>query len=734
MQFQAISLYLASVFMLFLGLIVLARAYRKAYSWFFMTAVIGVITWAVGDALVLTARSQDVLSIAALLFYIGPMAIPVFMWFFALSFPERAINKRALAFGASLFVLLSAAIIIWPQGLFKEIIVPQSGLNTIVINQIGFFAYAVFFSMMFGLSYTTLIRLYISRKNAILRTQVLYVLLGLLVASIPALITNLAIPLLGNVELIWLGPIFSIIFVFSVTVSIVKHRLFDIQLIIARTIAYLLSVSAVASVVCLVLVVALNKVFFPETNLSLLQQLSYGFLAVIVAIFFQPLKRFFDRVTNRLFYQDNYEPQAFIEELNRALISNVDVDALLGDATKVIDRNLKSDFSVIALRETSYTPKRFIGTKPTELSESEMEIIKKSTTVVHRKIFVTDDLIETDHELHEVLSRHNIAVLARLVTTVKYDTEGLGYLAIGAKRSGNAYSKKDADIIRIIANELLIAIENSLRFEEIEKFNVTLQEKVDDATKRLKRANEKLRQMDETKDEFISMASHQLRTPLTSVKGYLSMVLEGDAGSLNEMQTKLLEQSFTSSQRMVYLIADLLNLSRLKTGKFIIEAKSTNLADVIQGEVEQLTETASARNLKLVYKKPDSFPDLMLDETKIRQVIMNFVDNAIYYTPSGGKIEIELKEKPDSVEFTVKDDGIGVPVSEQHHLFSKFYRAKNAQKARPDGTGLGLFMAKKVIVAQGGAIIFSSAMGEGSTFGFSFSKSKLKVDQPAPKA
>ena len=117
----------------------------------------------------------------------------------------------------------------------------------------------------------------------------------------------------------------------------------------------------------------------------------------------------------------------------------------------------------------------------------------------------------------------------------------------------------------------------------------------------------------------------------------------------------------------------------------------------------------------------------MLDETKIRQVIMNFIDNAIYYTPKGGHIKVGLKETEDTVEYTVTDDGIGVPKDEQPHMFSKFYRAGNAKKARPDGTGLGLFMAKKVIIAQNGAVIFKSEPGKGSTFGFSFEKKKLAV-------
>jgi signal transduction histidine kinase len=145
----------------------------------------------------------------------------------------------------------------------------------------------------------------------------------------------------------------------------------------------------------------------------------------------------------------------------------------------------------------------------------------------------------------------------------------------------------------------------------------------------------------------------------------------------------------------------------------------------VQEEVRQLVETAKGRNLELIYHKPEHFPLLMLDETKLRQVIMNFIDNAIYYTPSGGHITVNLVDKPQAVEFTVVDDGIGVPRPEQHRLFTKFYRADNAKRARPDGTGLGLFMAKKVIAVQSGAIIFRSTEGKGSTFGFTFAKAPL---------
>lgn len=250
--------------------------------------------------------------------------------------------------------------------------------------------------------------------------------------------------------------------------------------------------------------------------------------------------------------------------------------------------------------------------------------------------------------------------------------------------------------------------------------NIRLRTGIQQKTKLLERANAKLVALDETKDDFISMASHQLRTPLTSIKGYISMIIEGDAGKITDDQKKMLDQAYASSQRMVYLISDLLNLSRIRTGKFTIEAKPINLSNLIHQEIEQLQILSSNHGLKLTHSLDSSVPYLDLDETKTRQVIMNFIDNSIYYTPSGGSIHVELKQTPRTVSFTVTDTGIGVPKSEQHQLFTKFFRAHNARRARPDGTGLGLFMAKKVIIAQNGSLIFRSKEGKGSTFGFIF--------------
>ena len=491
----------------------------------------------------------------------------------------------------------------------------------------------------------------------------------------------------------------------TIAYAMIRRRLFDIKSYVIRGAVYFVSLGSVTAL--FVLLAVLPSTYILHTELQTRTVAYLTFVTLAAALLFHPLRVYFNKITNRLFYRDYYDPQDLLDQISSLLVGAVELDEIKNTSKRIIEESIKPN-SFQYLLSDDHKNDRVLK----QLQHSNLAFV------------VTDQLDQAKYAaLFKLLQKHDIALAARLQTT----HEDLGFMTLGSRQSGAMYTAADQRILRAIADELAIGFQNALRFKEIEQFNLTLQEKIEDATRKLRRTNEKLRQLDETKDDFISMASHQLRTPLTSVKGYVSMVIDGDAGPLTPLQKKLLNQSFISAQRMVYLISDLLNVSRLRTGKFVIEPVPTNLANIVAEEVKQLVETAKGRDLELTYHKPEHFPSLMLDETKTRQVIMNFVDNAIYYTPAGGHITINLVDKPQAIELTVVDDGIGVPKAEQHHLFSKFYRANNAKRARPDGTGLGLFMAKKVIIAQGGAIIFKSQEGKGSMFGFTFAKTKELV-------
>ncbi len=596
--------------------------------------------------------------------------------------------------------------------------------NRVVTNHFGQAVYAICIVAFLSAGIFDLL---LARKRAVRvnRAKVTVILGGLLGAALIGVAFNLFLPLNGIYDFVRIGPSGSLLFVAASAYVIIRHRLFDIRPVMARTLAYTASflfIAIIYSVFGFGIVRLLTDI-----KISSGTQFLLVIFSTISVLFFQRVKSFFDRATSRLFFRDVFDPQQFLDELNKTLIGQVDVNKLLRLVTDLVEPAFRSEFCAFHIRGVRGLRRR-AGRMDIGMTDTEIALLNEAF-LQRDENFIIADSLDPEDRIYDILRKKDIGLVSFLPGGDGDKEYRSGFIFLGDKRSGDIYTRQEGLLLGITSKELVRAIQNALQFEEIQKFSETLQDEVDDATRKLRHSNEKLKALDETKDEFISMASHQLRTPLTSVKGYLSMVLEGDAGPLNDQQKKLLNQAFTSSQRMVYLISDLLNVSRLRTGKFVIEEQPTNLVDVIESELSQLQETAAARGLKLKFDKPADFPILNLDETKIRQVIMNFIDNAIYYTPSGGKITVGLQATPRTVEFKVTDTGLGVPKADQHKLFTKFYRAENAKRARPDGTGLGLFMAKKVIVAQGGAIIFKSTEGKGSVFGFSFPRHRLETDK-----
>lgn len=587
--------------------------------------------------------------------------------------------------------------------------VPAPAIGLFLLQSVGLLAAGIL---------TIVHKHHLSRDRKI-KEQLRLILLGVAGTFLLIVSANLLLVVIFNVTaLVSFGPAFTLVFSSAFAYAIIKHKLFDIKAAIARSVSYLLIVGAMTVVYSVALFGVIDILFQGSHNENLRQILSV-LLITPIALSFQTIRQFFDRLSNRLFYRESYDTQEVLDNVGKIVVSEIELHRILNDTRKVLTTALKSSFIEFVLVKNG---KPYFEAHTHKIISQNILAIGSDILQQEKDLLVTDDF-GNQGPLHRSLNEANVSLSLRLKTREQL----VGYIIFGAKKGGDVYNAQDRKLLLILSNELAVATQNALRFEEIQNFNLTLQAKVDEATRKLRKANDKLRELDETKDDFISMASHQLRTPLTSVKGYISMVLEGDAGKINQKQREMLGQAFFSSQRMVYLIADLLNVSRLKTGKFIIEPMPVDLTEVVKEELSQLQETASSRSLTLAYDKPKDFPKLMLDETKTRQVIMNFVDNAIYYTPSGGHITVHLVNNKTTVELRVEDDGIGVPKSEQPHLFTKFYRAGNARKARPDGTGLGLFMAKKVVVAQGGSLIFESHEGKGSTFGFVLSKSKLAV-------
>ncbi len=559
------------------------------------------------------------------------------------------------------------------------------------------------------------------------RAKINMILFGLVLSGMVGIPLNLVVPLIVGQNQYAIYGGYSVIFLALFTsYSIIRHKLFNIRAAIARSLAYILSIATIGLLYSFLAYGVIGdyittRIFTSEPSVQVVNTV----IAILLAYTFLPIRNFFQRITDRIFYKDRYDPQELISSIGRVLAAEIELDPLAKQVSRIISEQMRlAEANIIVLANH----KIFYQTSQDKIKHiyhpAELEKIAKKPLII-------DEL--PSGEKRQLLEQHNVSATFPLRTR-----EGLiGHLMLGEKKSGDIFATQDIQTLHIISDELAIAIQNARSYLEIQRFNETLREKIALATKELRHANSELKDLDRAKDEFISMASHQLRTPLSAVRGYTSMVMEGDFGKLTKEQSENLKQSFDAATRMARLVDDLLNVSRIQSGKFKIERTSVDLNTVLPEEISLLSTTAKTKNVTVNYHAPEKHvPLISVDEGKTRQCVMNLIDNAIYYSASakdGGKVDVYLTGDENAITFKVVDNGIGVPKDQQSKLFSKFYRAPNAQQTRPDGTGLGLFLVGKVISEQGGKILFESTEGKSSTFGWTLPISGENVKKAAGK-
>jgi len=224
------------------------------------------------------------------------------------------------------------------------------------------------------------------------------------------------------------------------------------------------------------------------------------------------------------------------------------------------------------------------------------------------------------------------------------------------------------------------------------------------------------------KSEFVSIVSHQLRTPLSSLKWSLDLLRGKRLGNLNSKQTEYFDVIKDGTDRMIKLVNDLLNVNRIDQQRLEMRPKDFNLEDLIEQITRELSPIANANNVTINYKNSKKLPMVFADPDKIQMVIQNLIDNAVKYSKKeGGAIDLVVEEdrrNAKMIRITVKDNGIGIPEMLQKQVFGKFFRGDNLIKQRVEGTGLGLFIAKGIVHLSGGQIDFESKENVGSTFWF----------------
>ena len=557
------------------------------------------------------------------------------------------------------------------------------------------------------------------RAEGRLHNQIVTMLFGLAIFVLLVATPNLIVPLLTSSKTInlYAGDVAYLGILSLVAISfysIIKHRLFDIRIAIVRTVAFLFTVSFVAVIYSL-LILGIGLPFVNNGRIQIAKNL--GDLALLIpptifaAVTFHSIQKLVVRATSRIFYQGLFDLQEELDRFSDVLVGSSSIDDIMQGSLTVIREAIHPSHSYFIVFDNAGRTYRTIsrGMKaPSSIAE-----LVGDTKNINSNPVVRDTM--SDADVPRSFLEFDILLALRLGSKDK----PVGILLFGQKQNGRTYTRQDIDLLRIGAKNLAVALENAKKYDEISHFADTMHREVLRATADLRAANKELKSLDILKDDFISMASHQLRTPASSVHEALQMLNHATMPLTKAERLKLIELAEASSEHLVTVVADMLSISRIQAGHFVINKSSTKLGELLEKVVRQTSVLAEQKRIKLHIDRPN--PDIVasVDMAKINEAMSNYIENAIKYSPEKTTVSIRLVAEDKRIVFEVSDQGMGVPNPERNRLFGKFFRAGNARDQQPDGNGIGLFVVRSIAKGHGGDAYYKP-LPRGSLFGIWF--------------
>lgn len=298
----------------------------------------------------------------------------------------------------------------------------------------------------------------------------------------------------------------------------------------------------------------------------------------------------------------------------------------------------------------------------------------------------------------------------------------LGLIIVGNDLPYAGVTEGDVEILSIFAGQIAGGIENVRLYEALWRSHQDLEKRVTERTRELALANEKLKKIDKLKSEFVSAVSHELRTPLTSIKGYAAILMAGKLGEVPEAVKERLDKINRHSDSLTQLVNDLLDISRIESGKVGMKLEQLKLKEIIDEVSDLVMPQVKERKIQLNTEVPAELSLCLADKVQLVRVFTNLLGNALKFTPEKGTIAIKVKEQKDAFLVDVSDTGIGIADENLENIFEEFYRVDNAINQNIKGTGLGLSLVRRIIQAHKGRIWVESTVGVGTTFSFTLPK------------
>ena len=538
-----------------------------------------------------------------------------------------------------------------------------------------------------------------------LKSQLALIGIGILATAATALATNVLLPYaFHNFAYQDLGTLSTIFFILAIAYAITAHHLFDIRILIRRTIVFTLLLAfvlAVYSGVVLFLAQSLPYQGVTSTGRDILTIAAI----LIIAFSFDPLRRWLEQKTNLFLFRKEYEQQqvlaALASELTEVVASEealplilkalIDALHLKSAVVFVFEPGEQGELSVKKVHQLGYPATARLFVKELDSARACFEGQRAPIPLKSARTSASQVADQPNPPARQALLQKLFSLGFAIALPLHLGSTLSGLLLFGDKRSGDAFSERDLDLIAAVGTQTLSALQKARLYES-----------------------------DQSKTELVSIASHELLTPLAGAQGYLSMVLDEHLGKVDAQAEDYLTKASASIQRLSHLVRDLLSVSRLEAGRIKIVAQAVDIVSLIDAVVDQLAPVAKQKRLALRFKHPDvALPPVWADPDRVLEVLVNLISNAIKYTPEGSvTVAMSLVETGNTqqVQIEVSDTGIGIDTQAQAHLFEKFYRVATAQTAGIAGTGLGLFITRALVEKMGGRLLHRSAVGKGSTF------------------
>jgi signal transduction histidine kinase len=726
MQLLYVFSYLITAFInAVLGAFVFFRNPHQKVHQAFAAFILGVVLWIISLFLFYAVTDEAFVLAIGRFNFAAAIILVYFLFVFTYTFPTVLIRLSPLLLRLLTVETITLSLITVYTPLVDEAEIINGASRTTVYGPL----YAVFLLHFLSLTIASCALLYLKFKRAtgVERAQIRLLILGISVSFLLASITNIFIPLFtGYTDIQNIGPLATIALVSCIAYAIVKHRFLDIHLIVARTISYALLVSTISLLFALNSFLIQRLVFherLPPHSLVISTLVALG-----LAFLYQPLRRFWEKNTDFLFYKQKYDANTLLRRLSNTMATHIDFTSLLDTCLHLILTQMHiHSGTVVLLSEERIIFTRSRNRPPTTLTTDQITLlIARATTAAENgeRLLIYDET--GDPDARRVLADLQTAVFIPLFL----GADVAGALLLGQKLSGDVYSSDDITLLKIIAPELAVAVSNAMRYEESKRFNVLLEEKVKEATEELRTANAHLREMDKLKDEFLYMAQHELRTPLTIIKSNLHLIAKKQADTLSLETKRGIDRSLVSTERLITIVNKLLTVSQIGSKKLLFSLGPVDLSQVILQVCDDVAELAREKQIAITVTPLPQPCVVHGDRARLYEVVLNLVDNALKFTPTNGVVTLSAEHHGAEIWVTVTDTGPGIPQAAIPKLFQKFGRLGNSYTRQPgeSGTGLGLYIVKQIIEKHGGRIWVTPTAGKGTTFTFS-----LPVDYKAAK-